>query len=99
MLIYLYAQFFLATDAHHGDNASIMRPLWFDYPCIKDVERNESSYSFGPAIIVSLMPHKNKVPEEIPCLFEFDKAGEIVKSSEYNAEGKIKERFVRQQIV
>jgi len=99
LLVYLYAQFFLATDAHHGNNASIMRPLWYDYPCVKDVEKNESSYSLGPAIIVSVMPHKNLIPREIPCIYEFDKAGQIVKSSDYNGEDQITELFVRQQIV
>ena len=72
-----------------------MRPLWYDYPCVTDVEKNEGSYSYGQAIIVSIMPQKNRIPKKIPSNFEFDKSGNIVKSSDYNGPDQITELFVR----
>ena len=75
LLIYLYTQFFLSTNDEHGNHSPIMRPLWYQYPDVKDIEKNETSFCFGPSIIVSIMPEKNKVPKGINTEYEIDHDG------------------------
>ena len=59
-----------------------MRPLWYEFPDVKDIEKNETSFCFGPSIIVSIMPEKNRVPRGIDLKYEIDANGEIVKSGD-----------------
>ena len=82
LLVYLYTQFYLSTDAKYGSNSPIMRPLWYQYPDVKDIEKNETSFCFGPALIVSIQPEKNFIPRGIDTQFEIDCNGDIVKSNE-----------------
>ena len=70
-----------------------MRPLWYSYPEVKSVEQNETTFCFGDAILVSIHPEKNKVPQGIESEFEFDERGEIVKS-----DGCLPMKWIRQQI-
>jgi len=72
-----------------------MRPLWYQYPDVKDIEKNETSFCFGPSVIVSIMPEKNQVPKGINTEYEIDRDGEIVKS-----DGNLKAmKHIRQQVV
>ena len=43
-----------------------------EYPKIKNIELNETTFLFGPAIAVSTKPLENKLHNEIISDFEFD---------------------------
>ena len=73
LLVYLYTQFYMSQNEEHGKCSPIIRPLWYEYPTLKNVEDNESTFLFGPAILVQIMPKKNPLPSDLPSSkYEFD---------------------------
>lgn len=93
MLVYIYTQFFMASNMEYGGCKPIMRPLWYQDPAGRHESTNESSYFFGDAIVVSPLSQRNDIGK-ISTKYEFNDHGQIVFSQH-----QLKTPEVRVQIV